>query len=147
MISSIDIKKNGIKWASADNFTKILKDREAVIINTDISIGQGIHWIVLYPYENICLIVDSLGKNNNRNNNSLILQTIKENNLKPYIYDGEFQYKDNTLCGWYAIYISNLINQHKADIRTTIKMINQIFGRTADDDDIKVLIDAFTLSQ
>ena len=44
LINSEDIKRNNLKWSMVDNIK--LSYKEPLIMNTDISSGQGIHWIV-----------------------------------------------------------------------------------------------------
>ena len=53
LINSNDINKNNLKWSMVDNIK--LSYKEPLIMNTDISNGQGIHWIVLHLVNKICL--------------------------------------------------------------------------------------------
>lgn len=129
-----------------DTFGELLNnDRMAFILNTDISTGNGIHWITLMPIDNKVFIVDSLSKNNNRPYDYIMFDTINDYNMEPYFYNGEFQYDNDSLCGWFAIYISNMLNNYKHKITLAIanKLVFNEFGKTPDDEDIYKLIKAF----
>lgn len=125
-----------------DEFGRLLEQDDAFIINTDKSDGAGIHWITMYPKDNTLYIIDSLGKNNERPYDKIMFKIIKQHGLKPVFYHDNFQYADNSHCGWYAIYVAKLINKNKdADI---FEMLDDVFGANgADDNDIKVLEEAF----
>lgn len=125
-----------------DNFGKLLKQDDAFIVNTDKSNGEGIHWIVMFPQDDKLFIVDSLGKKNERPYDKIMFNTIRKHGLKPYFYHDSFQYADNSMCGWFAIYVSKLINANKdADLS---QMLDDIFKNNgADDKDIEVLIKHF----
>lgn len=133
-----------------DTFGKYLKnDREAFIMNTDTSQGSGIHWIVLMPIDNEVFIVDSLSPSNPRPNDRLMFGTIAKYGMHPIFYDGEFQYMDDSMCGWYAIYVATKLNSYR--LRMTVplaeKLVYKEFGRTADEADVQKLIKAFGLTQ
>jgi hypothetical protein len=68
---------------------------------------------------------------------------IKQHGYKIDFYNGDFQYKDNSMCGYFAIFICRLINKYKLSISKTKKLIYKYFGDDADDNDIKILIDHF----
>ena len=59
-----------------------LYHKEPLIVNTDLSSGPGIHWIVLYPVDNICYIFDPLGENNYRLYDNIKINKIREYGLK-----------------------------------------------------------------
>ena len=63
-----------------DNIKLTFKD--PLIVNTDISSGPGIHWIVLYPVKEICYIIDPLGENNFRPYDKIMIDKINEFGLK-----------------------------------------------------------------
>ena len=144
MINSKDIERNNIKWASVDTFAPLLKSNDAFIINTDIDKGAGIHWIVMKRFNDIILIIDPLGPYNHRPYDNIMFDILKNYNVK--LYDGAFQYSDSYLCGWFSIFICKLINAYKStNINDVDLLINQYFGRTADENDVKILVNAFGL--
>jgi hypothetical protein len=69
--------------------------------------------------------------------------TIKENGYKIKFYKYPFQHSDNSLCGWYAIYIAKKLNKHKP--KNIFKYVYDLFGDSADNGDIKKLIEGFGL--
>jgi len=144
LISNVDIMRNGLKWCSVDKIHLFLNSKDAFVVNTDTSYGGGIHWIVLFVRNGICYIIDSLGKNNKRDNEGSMIKQILDFDLKPKIYDkGAFQYVNNSMCGWFSIFVAKLINYNKnVDI---FKMIYNIFGSRPDDNDIMILIRSFGL--
>jgi len=141
LINGNDITKNKLKYAMVDTFAPLLKTNEAFIINTDLSSGQGIHWITLYPKNGICYIIDSLGAENDRPNDDVMFEIIEDAGLKPKFYPHSYQYMDNSMCGWFAMYVCKLINKNKS--AHPFKLVNDVFGNSADDGDIQKLIDAF----
>ena len=144
LISSSDIETNDVKWASVDNFSDLLNQKDAFIINTDLDSGGGIHWITLFVRDGICYIVDSLGPDNKRPNDKIMFKIIKDSDLKYQLYPHSFQYGDSSFCGWFAIYTCVLINRNKnADV---FELIHDVFGDDADDSDIEVLINAFGMN-
>jgi hypothetical protein len=144
LINGNDITKNNLKWAMVDKFAPLLRNEEAFIINTDLSSGNGIHWVVLYPRGNICYIIDSLGQDNDRPNDDILYETIEDAGLKAKFYPHSFQFLDNSMCGFFAMYVCKLINKNKnADV---FKMVTDVFGTDADDGDIQKLIDGFGMN-
>lgn len=76
-----------------------------------------------------------------------MFDTIKKNGFKIDFYNGDFQYKDNSLCGWFAMFCCNVINKYNnLSISNAKKLIYSYFGNDADDNDIEVLINAFGLN-
>lgn len=96
----------------------------------------------MYPKNNKLYIIDSLGKDNYRQYDDIMFKIIKQEGLTPVFYHDYFQYADNSQCGWFAIFVTKLINKNKTvDV---FKMLDDIFGNNGpDDNDIKVLENAF----
>jgi hypothetical protein len=71
-----------------------------------------------------------------------MFKIIKQHGMTPKFYNDNFQYADNSQCGWFAIFVAKLINKNKdADI---FELLDDVFGSNgADDNDIKVLEKAF----
>lgn len=143
MINSEDIKKNGIAVGSADKFK--LHDREPIIINTDLSGGPGIHWIVLVPIDEHVYIIDSLGPDNYRPNDATMLSKLNQMGYDYSVYDGTYQYANDSLCGFFAIYVANLVKNFGNDItpRQLFELVYDAFQDTPDDGDIQKLIESF----
>jgi hypothetical protein len=139
LINGDDIHLNKIKWASVDNFAHLLKSQDAFIINTDLSSGPGIHWITLVNRNKMVHIVDSLGKNNHRQYDDIMKQQLKGYDYQ--FYDGYFQKIDNTMCGYFAIFVAKLINS--LPDKDPFQLVESVFGRTADAGDILKLVHAF----
>ena len=83
-----------------------LSYKEPLIMNTDISSGPGIHWIVLYPVDKVCYIFDPLGENNFRPYDKIMIEKINEYDLKIKFYPGRIQFKNSNLCGYFSIMIA-----------------------------------------
>ena len=112
-----------------------------LIVNTDLSSGPGIHWIVLYPVDNICYIFDPLGENNFRPYDNIMINKIREYGLKFKFYPGRFQFKNSNLCGYFSIMIAKYLKKYEPE--TPFNIINDLFGLTPDNNDIKALINHF----
>jgi hypothetical protein len=131
-----------------NTFGNLLKnDREAFIVNTDHTSGTGIHWITIMPIDDRVFIVDSLGQNNVRPYDNIMFSTFANAGLEPVFYRGRFQWDNDSLCGWFAIYVTKMLNDNAKGISVPIanKLISNTFGHTADDHDVKILINAFGL--
>ena len=122
-----------------DNIKLTFKD--PLIVNTDISSGPGIHWIVLYPVKEICYIIDPLGENNFRPYDKLMIDQINDFGLKIKFYPGRIQFKNSNLCGYFSIMIAKYLKKYEPD--NPIHLINELFGLKADNNDIKQLINHF----
>ena len=120
-------------------------DKEPIIMNTDLSDGQGIHWIVLFPFNGTVYIFDSLGKNNIRMNDKIMFEQIKEQGYNYKFYPYSYQYRDDSLCGWFSIFVASVLKKHSSSIseNNVFSIIHTIFNDDADDDDILVLMKAF----
>lgn len=139
LINSEDIKKNNLKWSMVDNIK--LSYKEPLIMNTDISSGPGIHWIVLYPVDKVCYIFDPLGENNFRPYDKIMIDKINDYDLKIKFYPGRIQFKNNNLCGYFSIMIAKYLKKYEPD--EPFKLINELFGLKPDNNDIKQLIKHF----
>ena len=139
LISSEDIKRNNLKWSMVDNIK--LSYKEPLIMNTDISSGPGIHWIVLYPVDKVCYIFDPLGENNFRPYDKIMIDKINEYELKIKFYPGRIQFKNSNLCGYFSIMIAKYLKKYEPD--EPFKLINELFGLKPDNNDIKQLIKYF----
>ena len=139
LINSEDIKKNNLKWSMVDNIK--LSYKEPLIMNTDISSGPGIHWIVLYPVDKVCYIFDPLGENNFRPYDKIMIDKINEYDLKIKFYPGRIQFKNSNLCGYFSIMIAKYSKKYEPD--EPFKIINELFGLKPDNNDIKQLIKHF----
>ena len=139
LINSEDIKRNNLKWSMVDNIK--LSYKEPLIMNTDISSGPGIHWIVLYPVDKVCYIFDPLGENNFRPYDKIMIEKINEYNLKIKFYPGRIQFKNSNLCGYFSIMIAKYLKKYEPD--EPFKIINELFGLKPDNNDIKQLIKHF----
>ena len=113
LINSEDIKRNNLKWSMVDNIK--LSYKEPLIMNTDISSGPGIHWIVLYPVKEICYIIDPLGENNFRPYDKIMIDKINEFGLKIKFYPGRIQFKNSNLCGYFSIMIAKYLKKYEPD--------------------------------
>lgn len=139
LINSNDIIKNNLKWSMVDNIK--LSHKEPLIMNTDISSGPGIHWIVLYPVDKICYIFDPLGENNFRPYDKIMIDQINDYDLKLKFYPGRIQFKNSNLCGYFSIMIAKYLKKYEPD--QPFKLINELFGLKPDNNDIKQLIKHF----
>ena len=139
LINSEDIKRNNLKWSMVDNIK--LSYKEPLIMNTDISSGPGIHWIVLYPVDKVCYIFDPLGENNFRPYDKIMIDKINDYDLKLKFYPGRIQFKNSNLCGYFSIMIAKYLKKYEPD--QPFKIINELFGLKPDNNDIKQLIKHF----
>ena len=139
LINSEDIKRNNLKWSMVDNIK--LSYKEPLIMNTDISSGPGIHWIVLYPVDKVCYIFDPLGENNFRPYDKIMIDKINDYDLKLKFYPGRIQFKNSNLCGYFSIMIAKYLKKYEPD--EPFKIINELFGLKPDNNDIKQLIKHF----
>ena len=139
LINSEDIKKNNLKWSMVDNIK--LSYKEPLIMNTDISSGPGIHWIVLYPVDKVCYIFDPLGENNFRPYDKIMIEKLNDYDLKIKFYPGRIQFKNSNLCGYFSIMIAKYLKKYEPD--QPFKIINELFGLRPDNNDIKQLIKHF----
>lgn len=150
LISDEDIQKNGLDVAMVDNFE--LKDKKPIIINTDVSTGQGIHWITLMPFFNdgVCMVIDSLGPNNFRRYDQIMYDRIASYGLKSLFYEGSFQYLDSSQCGFFAIMVAQKLKQMKnPSIEKVVSLLDRLFGknRSPDDNDLSQILAYFGVSR
>lgn len=143
MISSINIENNDIAWCNVDTVQILLLDKNVncFILNTDMSTGEGIHWLTCKKIPpNIIYIYDSLGKNNYRKYDDIMIEKIKKCNYKTYIYDNQSQYISSNWCGWYAILCVKYLEPCKS-----IQECNQTINYLFDNDKQPTLKDEYTV--
>lgn len=154
LISSDDIENNNLNWCMVDQIAKELKPYNIFILNTDVSTGDGIHWVACIALSDSVYVIDPLGPQNKRKYDDMMLKICKDNGYDVNFYPYKFQLKTSAQCGYFAIYVCKkvlepLLNKYGEDI--TIEKINKkivsIFGKTADTNDLMVLIKAFGLQK
>jgi len=134
-----------MRWVSVDqNYN--LKLYQPLIVNTDVSTSQGIHWIIIYPLQSTNVIIDPLGPDNFRPYDKDMF-----NQLQQYqFYNGSFQLEDSSLCGWFAMAVVKMLKQYRPTTpQAVFKLLDSYFGtdRTADANDEQVLLQFFDLKQ
>jgi len=149
MISSEDIERNGLTWAMSDNFR--LK-RDPVVVNTDITYGAGVHWIVIAPLSDCVYIYDPLGPSNKRATGSglpsdgyIINRLHKQGHqiIKWYPYTS--QLKSSSLCGWFSIFVAKILNAlGSPSAAEATAAIHSQFGKRADASDERLLRKVFS---
>lgn len=150
LVSSELIEHHGLKWCCIDQLEENIKCHMPVVVNTDISTGPGIHWICIVEIDEVAFIIDPLGPDNFRPYDELMFKQFSEMGLKPVFYNGKFQFKSSTVCGYFSMLIANeLIKLKKRKYHYTIedadKVVNQAFGRTADKGDLETIIEYWGL--
>jgi hypothetical protein len=151
MISSRDIEANGFEWSYANTIPS-LRIGKPIIVNTDLDGGPGIHWITLVKLANgVTYIYDPLGARNQRvsSDGTRTTDTITKGKRVAY-YPYASQRASTTRCGWFALYVANLIRKLHRGNRTSTpsaiditNMIKEHFGRSADKKDEEVLASGF----
>jgi len=126
---------------------------KAVLCNTDIHTGNGIHWIVVLPVSrDFAYIFDPLGANNVRvsSNGLQTTNTIVRNTgaMNVHFFPYRVQDKGNSLCGWYSIYVARLFNDFiqrggEPSAANLDSLVISQFGKSATRDDILKLARAF----
>jgi hypothetical protein len=115
LISSNDIERNGFKWFSADTIPAKLPNKEPILINTDRENGDGIHWITAYKERpGSVFVYDPLGPRNKRNNNRLIMDSLKKSGSVS-LYIGKDQSNASNLCGWLSLLVAGYLNAEHPD--------------------------------
>lgn len=127
-------------FANVDNYDQKLQDSQPLIINTDLSNGEGIHWIVLYPKDGTLYVIDPLGPKNYRPYDNVFSQVASQSGLTIKYFPGRFQFNNSQECGWFAIYVAKLLQKTNGD---PFNIVKSTFGRTADRGDQTVLKNAF----
>ena len=140
-----------------DDFQEALKVNKPLIINTDISGGPGVHWIVavLRPKGGL-YIYDPLGPANDRVDSmgehvdQYLRKQSKGAEHKLHLYPHPSQIRTTGHCGWFSIYVAKLLKRY-LDVFPDIsneqvdQLIVKRFGRTADWGDVRKLIEALDL--
>jgi len=136
LISNMDIEYFDCKWCTIDNLEKNLKYislTNPYIVNTGLSTGQGIHWVVVIKNNNNIGLIDPLGHENNRDNNNILNNLIDKYNLNLKIATFQIQKDTSVLCGYFAIYICHIIkNNNFNSIDEIFYHIKNIFGSYPD---------------
>lgn len=135
----------------SDSVGKLLASHpsNAFVCNTDVSTGNGIHWLAMLPLKDTLYIFDSLGPDNYRPNDKIMLSQIEKAGYRPAFYDGMYQYANNSMCGFFAIYVAQQLNKHIKQLNeeNIFSFVSRIFGTSPDDGDIKKLISVFGKTQ
>jgi hypothetical protein len=136
VVSSKDIIKSGLDWASIDNF---ILGKDAQIINTDVKNGDGIHWIVLLRLKNDTLFIfDPLGPKNELFTSfgpaeSILINRAKSQGIKYIVkYPKKVQLDESFHCGQFSQLIAKVINEYldghqNASPNEIIKVIDEFF--------------------
>ena len=141
------IQSQGFDFAMADQIGSKLQEGIPLIANTDLSSGQGIHWICIYPKDQYAMIIDPLGSKNFRPNDQIMFEQIEQAGYQPFFWNGKLQTMNSVLCGYFAIYVAKMIKGANSPSQNDVHdMIDQHFGRTADQEDVKKLISGFGLT-
>ena len=154
MISSRDIEANGFEWSYANTIPS-LRIGKPIIVNTDLDGGPGIHWITLVKLANgVTYIYDPLGARNQRvsSDGTRTTDTITKGK-RVVFYPYASQRASTTRCGWFALYVANLIRKfmranpvsamRKLSAIDITNMIKERFGKSADKKDEEVLASGF----
>jgi len=146
MISSEDIEKNGLPYGMVDTFVLY---QGPIVVNTDTSNNGGIHWFVLAQLpDNSIYMFDPLGpKNLRRTSDGHYSDHILKHRLEGMLihkFPYQIQHKSSTLCGWYSIYIAQvirtLLNEFpKLKHQQITAAIESQFGRKPSQKDIDIL--------
>lgn len=130
-------------WCCVDTIETCLFNDEPFILNTDLSTGQGIHWIsCMMTKHKILWIYDPLGRYNKRPNDRLLVDILSRHDVLPYFSENKSQFNDSTLCGYYAILVCTKIKQLTKKISPILPTCRQLEDIIIDlfDDDNKATI-------
>jgi hypothetical protein len=146
------IKKNGVDVYAVDTFSDAMKEGNSFVINTDMSTGSGIHYIVLYCHNNECYIIDPLGKSNYRMYDDVMFDIVRNNSYDTKFYPYKFQMTDSSKCGYFAISVVKLIKRLRRkykDVSFDVVKdeIVKKFGKTADPNDEEELKKEFGMNK
>lgn len=144
LMSNSDITRDGIQCDMVDNIR--FRPNTAIVVNTDVSSGSGIHYIVLIPIEHTVYIIDPLGSRNisQRPYDSIMFKAIKDAGYDYTFYPGKFQFNDSHLCGYFSTLVAKRLNElHSKTPQTIWDTVEHMFGMTADTGDIRKLMEAY----
>jgi hypothetical protein len=143
IVTSQDIEKSGLGWASIDNFE--LVQNEPIVVNTDSSNGTGIHWVVMVKLNpRTMYIFDPLGPTNIRTTSTgekadpLMIHRAKQQGIKTiYYYPHKLQMKDSFHCGQFSQMVAKIIEQYLASSKGVGSLelddlINEFFDKRPD---------------
>ena len=140
-VTASEIVKAGFKWSYADQADRRLRTLaigEPLIVNTDLTGGEGVHWVVLtrLPAGHVYLY-DPLGPTNDRVTSDGTPSDLPYTHTYPY----ESQLSSTGHCGYFAVYVARIIRRIARHTQLTpLAMTNAIkaeFGRSADWGDAK----------
>jgi len=136
LITSTDIERAGFPWAMTDTLGPTLKQNSIIIVNSDISRGDGIHWLVIICHQGVCLVIDPLGPNNELPYRNLMEQSIKTQGWRIRYYSYKFQMPSSYHCGQFSILVARLarlmIKKNQYSHHHMIQQLTGLFGKTAD---------------
>lgn len=90
----------------------IFKPNKFVIINTDVSSGDGIHWICMMTTNKVCYIFDSYGRLT-QNILKHVVKELKKKKIKIIEFDRDVnQSDDSVICGHKCISMFVIIKKH-----------------------------------
>lgn len=134
LVSSTDIERRGFDWAYADTYET---SEDPIIVNTDLSGGPGVHWIVVVQLSDGPYAYDPLGPRNDRraSDGTSVKQYFK--GLRWFPYTSQLGSSDH--CGGFALYIAGLIRSMMKKKPLTSKDVDRLivseFGKSADHGD------------
>jgi hypothetical protein len=154
-VTAGEIVKAGFKWSYADQADRRLRSLaigEPLIVNTDLTGGEGVHWVVLTRLSGGHIyLYDPLGPSNDRVASDGSAVDLPYTHIYPY----ESQLSSTGHCGYFAVYVARIIrrlmraagNRDDSQSRTSqhdrltpLAITNAIkaeFGRSADWGDAK----------
>ena len=149
LVSTGFIKARNIPCCCVDELSATIPpNKGAIITNTDVSSGPGIHWITIYRINQDALIIDPLGPRNLRPYDAIMFAQLHNARvIDPEFYDGRFQYKADTTCGLFAIVCAEALRAESPEsIEQAAETINHVFGQTADIGDAEYLAAYFGIN-
>lgn len=148
LISTSDITSNGLVCGMIDNFINKLKENRAIVVNTDINAGAGVHWVTMILHDGTVYIIDPLGEKNisQRPYDDIMFKAIEDANYDVLMYPGKFQDPRSSLCGFFSIYTAKILNKLKdVNPETIYDTVDKAFGLSADRNDVDKLMEGFGL--
>ena len=147
LVSSDDIARRRLQWASIDNFAQYLtRANIPCVTNTDISTSEGIHWITLVRVSKTVCIIDPLGPDNERPYDDMMFGAIRDLNCDAHIFPHKFQLASSSSCGYFAMYVAELIKSlAKPTPQSIDNAVERAFGDSADTGDLQRIAAYFHL--
>jgi len=135
LITSEDIERNGFRWYSADTIPEGIRNGDVFLVNTDVSKGQGIHWITVCKRQGNIYVFDPLGPNNDRDNNDIIIENLSASVANPdniHIITKKSQNINANTCGWISLLTAAIWEQYPYD--EPIEILNKKIKGDATDE-------------